>query len=166
MTRPVEPPAGSVALRPSAKAVVVDEGRLLLTRNRWPDDPEDDWYILPGGGQRPGETLADALRREVLEETGYLVEPVSLLWVRELIIALRPELFFNPGEHLIELVFQARLLDYQGPPQAEDEAQVAVEWVDPKALHRLRFYPAVLVGPLTSWIRSGDPGPVYLGDAD
>lgn len=166
MTEPGKASGESVALRPSAKAVVAHDGRLLLTRNRWPDDPGDDWFILPGGGQRPGEPLADALRREVLEETGYLVEPVSLLWVRELIVARRPDLFFNQGDHLIELMFESRVIDHQGPPEHEDEAQVAVEWVAVDDLPGLRFYPEVLVGPLASWLRGGDPGPVYLGDAD
>lgn len=51
-------------LRNSAKAVVVHEGRVLLTRCR---DHRGEWYCFPGGGQEPGETLANAARRECLE---------------------------------------------------------------------------------------------------
>ena len=42
-------------LRNSAKAVLVHEGRVLLTRCV---DHSGDWYCCPGGGQEPGETLA------------------------------------------------------------------------------------------------------------
>jgi ADP-ribose pyrophosphatase YjhB (NUDIX family) len=53
--------------RNSAKAIIVREGRLLVTRN---SDPEGDWYILPGGGQNHSEPLHATLRRECLEEIG------------------------------------------------------------------------------------------------
>lgn len=53
------------AIRNSAKALIIVDGKLLCTKN------EDQWgffYLLPGGGQNPGENLWDALRRECREE--------------------------------------------------------------------------------------------------
>lgn len=51
-------------------ALVRDEaGRIALVRNRW-----SDGWVLPGGKVEPGETLCDAVVREVREETGLAVE--------------------------------------------------------------------------------------------
>ena len=36
-----------------------------------PGDPsKEPWWEIPGGGMDPGETSADAARREIVEETG------------------------------------------------------------------------------------------------
>lgn len=61
-------------LMPSVTGVVFDESRRLLMvlhadRGIW---------VLPGGCVDPGETPADALVRELWEETGLRVEPVAL----------------------------------------------------------------------------------------
>lgn len=51
-------------------AVVDDDGRVLLVR----EADHDAWHA-PGGTVQPGEDLADALVREVCEETGVPVVP-------------------------------------------------------------------------------------------
>jgi 8-oxo-dGTP diphosphatase len=62
----------AVSLRPSARAIILDESdRILLCRFAFSRDghPVVVW-AAPGGGVEPGETLAAALRRELLEEVG------------------------------------------------------------------------------------------------
>jgi 8-oxo-dGTP diphosphatase len=49
-------------------------------------DPLKGWWSLPGGALELGESLESAVCREVLEETGLIVEPVKLFEVFERII--------------------------------------------------------------------------------
>lgn len=56
--------AAGTALTAAAR-VRDPDGRIALVRNRW-----SDGWVLPGGAVEPGETPADAARREVREETG------------------------------------------------------------------------------------------------
>src|SRR5579871_4283319 len=63
-------------LIPSTHALIRDdEERILLVRHF-----EGRWQ-LPGGAIEPGETPADAVRRECWEEASVLVEPTRILGV-------------------------------------------------------------------------------------
>jgi len=79
----------SPIVRPAARVVLFDrESRVLLFRAAMPDRPERPFWITPGGGLHPGETEAEAARREVWEETG--LEGVELgpcVWVRKHVFA-------------------------------------------------------------------------------
>jgi ADP-ribose pyrophosphatase YjhB (NUDIX family) len=46
------------AIRNSTKAIIIKNGCLLTVKGI---DSDGDWYLLPGGGQNPGETLKEAL---------------------------------------------------------------------------------------------------------
>ena len=74
-------------MRLSAKAFLVDaDGRLLLLDCADPARPGVRWWELPGGGVEAGEDEVDALRREVLEETGLVVDRDAvgpLVWTQE-----------------------------------------------------------------------------------
>ncbi|ONI82142.1 NUDIX hydrolase [Saccharothrix sp. ALI-22-I] len=66
-------------LRVAAYAVIIEDGRLLLSRWLGPDRP---MWILPGGGLGHGEDPYDAVIREVFEETGYRAEVDRLLGIQ------------------------------------------------------------------------------------
>jgi ADP-ribose pyrophosphatase YjhB (NUDIX family) len=65
-------------------AVVLDGGSVLLVRRG--QEPQKGEWSIPGGAVELGETLEQAVRREVLEETGLLVEPVRVVEVLDRIV--------------------------------------------------------------------------------
>lgn len=58
-------------------AVVVDRGRVLLVRRG--REPLKGQWSLPGGLLELGESLSAGVAREVLEETGLIIEPIELI---------------------------------------------------------------------------------------
>lgn len=54
-------------MRVRSAAVVVHDNRVLVIRRR---TEGRNYCVLPGGGVEEGESLRDACRRELLEETG------------------------------------------------------------------------------------------------
>lgn len=63
--------------------VICDNSVLLVERGR---EPQKGLWSLPGGVVETGETLEEAVRREVREETGLLVEPVAVVEIFERIL--------------------------------------------------------------------------------
>ncbi len=60
-------------------AVIFDEDRVLLIQRG--HAPMQGEWSLPGGALELGESLEDGVRREVLEETGFIVEPIAMIEV-------------------------------------------------------------------------------------
>jgi 8-oxo-dGTP diphosphatase len=65
--------------KPTAGALCVDNGRLLLARRAHP--PFEGFWDIPGGFLDEGEGPLDGLRRELREETGLEVEPERFLGI-------------------------------------------------------------------------------------
>jgi mutator protein MutT len=71
----------------SVGGVVIHHNRVLLVR-RGREPMKGEWSI-PGGALELGETLQDAVRRELKEETGLDVEPTRILLVLDRILKYR-----------------------------------------------------------------------------
>ena len=121
-------------------------------------DGSEIWYILPGGGQNPGETLPQAAEREVAEEAGLLVRATELVFVIE---GVHGESF-----HRVDLVF---LCEYLGrlddPALQSDSGQVGFDWLDLKTLNLAPLYPSKLRRPIMN-LYEGKPRPMYLGNEE
>ena len=98
--------------------VVIDaEGRLLLIRRGNP--PHKGKYALPGGFVDVGETVEDACRRELLEETGVKGGRLQLIGVYS-------DPSRDPRGHTCSVAFLTRIA--RAVPKAGDDA-AAAEWV-------------------------------------
>ena len=68
----------SASVIPCVGAIVADgQGRLLMIKRG--HDPGAGLWSIPGGRIEPGETDAEALAREMIEETGLTVEVGRLI---------------------------------------------------------------------------------------
>lgn len=101
--------------------VTDDQDRVLLIR-------EHDRWQTPGGEVEPGETHAQALRREVEEETGLLVDPGDLVAVTEnrYVCDDRPERAFAFAHYGASLASDPTVTE---TPGLDDEEIHAVEWM-------------------------------------
>jgi mutator protein MutT len=107
-------------------AVAVDAGRLLLVRRG--QGPAAGEWSLPGGRVEEGETLAEAVVREVQEETGLEAVCDTLVgWVERM----------GEGYHFVILDFAVTVLDGRDPVAATDAAEAAWVPLDEVAHHRL-----------------------------
>lgn len=103
---------------------------LLVERGR---EPLKGYWSLPGGVVEAGEGLEEAIRREVLEETGLDVQPESVVEIFERVI--RDE-NGRPEYHYV-------LIDYlctirQGEPRAGDDVS-RTAWVRREDLGSIRL---------------------------
>lgn len=127
---PNSPTANSIVVAATA-FVQDDQGRVLLQRRT-----DNDLWALPGGTQDIGETLAQTVVREVLEETGITVEVLDIVGI-----------YSNPN-HVIEysdgevrqqfnVCFRARRI--AGELAISDESS-DVRWVPRDELHELAIH--------------------------
>ncbi len=155
-------------LRVRVGALVFDRaeapGALLLVEHAglWDDQP---FWTPPGGGVDFGETLPEALVREVQEEVGLAVAPGPLRYALD---------FVRPPLHAVSFYFEATVegpfdpaaLQVGSDPELGAAHQLirSARFVPLDELAGLRVYPE----PLPAWLAEDVPtgfagGPRYVG---
>lgn len=112
-------------------AVAVDAGRLLMVR-RGRGPAAGDWS-LPGGRVEPGETLAEAVVRELEEEAG--IEGVCgpmIGWVERI----------DADHHFVILDFRVDVLEETEPVAGDDAAEA--RWVPLEEIAELNVVAGLL----------------------
>jgi 8-oxo-dGTP diphosphatase len=84
-------------------AVLRREGRILLIRQ---EKPGKDYWLLPGGGVNAGETLLEAVKRELAEECG-IVEDLPLEGPIAVAESIAPH--GVPLKHVVHIIFAGYL---------------------------------------------------------
>jgi ADP-ribose pyrophosphatase YjhB (NUDIX family) len=142
-------------IRNAAKALIIRDDKMLAVKIR---DGEEEWYIMPGGGQEAEELLPETVCREVAEEMGFRVEVKDLAFVIE---GLHGESF-----HRVDLVF---LCEYKETIEDAvlhgDTNQVGYDWLDIETLNTAPLYPSKLRRQIMN-LHEGKPYRVYLGNEE
>jgi ADP-ribose pyrophosphatase YjhB (NUDIX family) len=103
------------------RGVIVQEGKVLMDRTH--HDDRDRFYWLPGGGVEPGETSAQALARELMEEAALDIEVGRVLYVSE-------NIYTESGDHRHEVILYRLAAIRSGPHGTPSDPRMH-EWHRP-----------------------------------
>ena len=117
-------PIEKLVFRPSVYGVVIHDGKILMIRNK-----SNGKLFFPGGGVNLSETLPDALKREVLEETGIEIEVDRFLHFKEQFF------YWDPGDeayHMFNFFYNCRPNTFKllEDDKVDDEEAEKPRWID------------------------------------
>jgi 8-oxo-dGTP pyrophosphatase MutT (NUDIX family) len=152
--------------RRAARALLISNGSVLLIKGCDPARPEaGTWWLTPGGGIEDGESMEDAVVREILEETGLVItaERVGSIVATRVGEFEFDKLDYRQSETLFAIEVERFTPHARGWDAIEQRALLDHRWwtVDELTATTERLYPreladvvaAVLAGPVESPIR-------------
>lgn len=133
--------------------LLAHKGRILMVEQGRGDDR---YWLLPGGGVAFGETLADALRRELQEELALRVGVQRLLAIVE---SISPEPEY--AKHVLHLIFEISA-PAEAIPDPRDAKILSARFLDGLQLQTADVRPPI-VEFLVGCAREMPSSPQYLG---
>jgi mutator protein MutT len=115
----------------AVSAAIIRDGRVLVARRA--KGASTGLFTLPGGVVEAGETLHQAVVREIAEETGLTIKPVTLAGQHEFITRDETGRVLR---HFVILCFAARWLAGEETPQVEELSEL--RWLRPAELSALK----------------------------
>ena len=125
-------------------ALLFNSERRILACRRPPQDVWAGWWEFPGGKIDEGETEKEALRREIIEELGIIVNPKSRV----------ASLQYEYEDRFVSLsIWDCGVVDHESIDVKEHDL---ISWLDQSSLNTVKWLPAD--EPLIEeWMRSGIP---------
>lgn len=140
-------------MKPRPSLLIFDQDCLLLMRYHYGDHRV---YGIPGGNPDEGESLQEALVRELSEELQVKATPGDLVFLAETV---------RPGQaagHVLHCVFEGRITEGEAALNPQETTAAALEWVPVNELDKLHLYPH-LGKQIAKWYRERLPHTIYLG---
>lgn len=115
-------------------AILEKDGKVLLMKEGDNKVGDRGKWSHPAGWIDLGENPIEAAKREVLEESGYELEPTALLGVYSLVRKDSEKLLGGPP-HAIKLIFKGKLLNET--PRALSEDSSETHWFLPEEIYAM-----------------------------
>jgi 8-oxo-dGTP diphosphatase len=137
--------------RPAARILLVDDEDRILMFRFTPEDGRPPFWCTVGGAVDPGESYAEAARRELYEETGIIADPGPEIFRRSVDFLTIEGVEVTADERYFLVRTDAREIDTAAHTELEQRVMQQWRWVAPAELATLgeRYFPEDLSDMLT-----------------
>lgn len=133
--------------------IVRDQSVLMVNHKR---ENQYDFWVAPGGGVKGTESLAEAVAREVMEETGLSVSICRLLYIEEM---------YNPEQRLVKFWYLCDIVGGKLDCSSQDavsEYIVDAKFMGKKELSENTIFPQVLLGDFWQKLKLEESRPEHI----
>ncbi|MDF2737984.1 MAG: nudF2 [Nitrososphaeraceae archaeon] len=130
---------------PTVDAIIQKSSSILLVKRK--KDPYKNQFALPGGFVNEGETIEEAIEREVYEETSLKIHPIDILGVYS-------DPTRDPRGHMMTVVFIVLVI--RGIATAGDDAK-EISWIPIEKINEIKiaFDHKLVIRDYLRWKREG-----------
>jgi ADP-ribose pyrophosphatase YjhB (NUDIX family) len=130
---------------PTVDAIIQKSSSILLVKRK--KDPYKNQFALPGGFVNEGETIEEAIEREVYEETSLKIHPIDILGVYS-------DPTRDPRGHMMTVVFIVLII--KGIATAGDDAK-EISWIPIEKINEIKiaFDHKLVLRDYLRWKREG-----------
>ena len=115
--------------------IYIENNKILLVKHKKRDN---EYYLLPGGGQEPGESQKEAIKREYKEELNLDIEVGDLAFIGE---SVPPKGVFKT--QILQIVFEVKSIS--GTIKLADDPPLhEFKWQDIESMRDIKFFPGCL----------------------